>query len=51
MKKKLQRDGGKGSTPRPIPDWDTYEDNWDRIFGKQQEEEQQQQEEQSDKEN
>jgi uncharacterized protein len=27
-------DGGKGSTPRPIPDRKKYEDNWDRIFGK-----------------
>lgn len=23
---------GKGSTPRPIPDRETYESNWDLIF-------------------
>lgn len=23
---------GKGSTPRPIPDRETYESNWERIF-------------------
>jgi len=27
-------DGGKGSSPRPIFDRKTYEDNWDRIFSK-----------------
>lgn len=27
-------DGGKGSTPRPIPDRKKFEENWDRIFGK-----------------
>ena len=28
-------DGGKGSSPRPFSvDRKTYEDNWDRIFGK-----------------
>lgn len=26
--------GGKGSKPRPISDRKAYEDNWDRIFGK-----------------
>ena len=27
--------GGKGSTPRPKSvDTDTYQSNWDRIFGK-----------------
>ena len=25
---------GKGSAPRPIPDRDGYERNWDAIFGK-----------------
>lgn len=24
---------GKGSTPRPIPDRERYESEWDRIFG------------------
>lgn len=28
--------GGKGSSPRPIPDPKSYEENWDRIFGKKQ---------------
>lgn len=27
-------DGGKGSTPRPIPDPQKFRDNWDQIFGK-----------------
>jgi len=27
-------DGGKGSKPRPIPDPQKFEENWDRIFGK-----------------
>lgn len=27
-------DGGKGSAPRPIPDYKEYEKNWDRIFGR-----------------
>lgn len=27
-------DGGKGSKPRPIPNRDKFEDNWDKIFGK-----------------
>jgi len=26
---------GKGSAPRPIPDYDKYSDNWDSIFKKQ----------------
>lgn len=26
-------DGGKGSAPRPIDDWDKFEENWDKIFG------------------
>ena len=30
-------DGGKGSTPRPIPDPQKFRDNWDEIFGKKQE--------------
>ena len=25
-------DGGKGSRPRPIPNYDHYKTNWDRIF-------------------
>lgn len=30
--------GGKGSNPRPFAvDSKTYEDNWDRIFGKKKE--------------
>lgn len=28
---------GKGSAPRPIPDRESYERNWDAIFGKKQE--------------
>lgn len=28
----------KGSNPRPIPDRDKYEDNWDKIFNKPKEE-------------
>lgn len=28
-------DGGKGSAPRPIPNWDRFSDNFDAIFGKQ----------------
>ena len=27
-------DGGKGDSPRPIPNRKQYEDNWDAIFGK-----------------
>lgn len=27
-------DGGKGSAPRPIPNWDTFSNNFDAIFGK-----------------
>ena len=26
------RDGGKGHKPRPIPDKEQYEKNWDEIF-------------------
>ena len=26
-------DGGKGSAPRPITDWDKFEANWEKIFG------------------
>jgi len=26
------RDGGKGDTPRPMADRQTYSDNWDKIF-------------------
>ena len=25
---------GKGSAPRPLPDYDKYSDNWDNIFKK-----------------
>jgi len=28
---------GKGDKPRPITDRKTFEDNWDRIFGKKKE--------------
>jgi hypothetical protein len=28
----MTRDGGKGDTPRPIKDRDSYSENWDRIF-------------------
>lgn len=28
---------GKGSSPRPIPNREQYEDNFDRIFGKKKE--------------
>ena len=28
------RDGGKGDTPRPIPDRKKFEQNWDLIFNK-----------------
>ena len=28
------RDGGKGDRPRPIPNWDHYATNWDKIFQK-----------------
>lgn len=27
-------DGGKGSSPRPIPDYEKYASNWDAIFKK-----------------
>jgi hypothetical protein len=27
-------DGGKGSAPRPIPDREKFEENFERIFGK-----------------
>lgn len=27
-------DGGKGSSPRPIPDRKQFEDNWEKVFGK-----------------
>lgn len=29
-------DGGKGSTPRPIPDPKRFDENWEKIFGKRQ---------------
>ena len=25
-------DGGKGSAPRPITNWKTFEENWNAIF-------------------
>lgn len=28
----MTRDGGKGDTPRPIKDRNSYSENWDRIF-------------------
>ena len=28
------RDGGKGDTPRPIPDRKKFEENWEKIFPK-----------------
>lgn len=28
----MASDGGKGSSPRPIEDWDRYANNWDAIF-------------------
>jgi hypothetical protein len=28
----MTSDGGKGSAPRPIPDYKQYEKNWDSIF-------------------
>lgn len=27
-------DGGKGSAPRPIPNWNRFSENFDAIFGK-----------------
>ena len=30
-------EGGKGDKPRPIPNWDHYATNWDKIFQKQKE--------------
>lgn len=30
----MSSDGGKGSTPRPIPDPQKFRENWDTIFGK-----------------
>lgn len=29
-----QGNGGKGDSPRPIPDREKFESNWDNIFGK-----------------
>ena len=29
-----QRDGGKGDAPRPIPNREKFEENFERIFGK-----------------
>jgi hypothetical protein len=29
-----QGDGGKGDSPRPIPDREKFDSNWDNIFGK-----------------
>ncbi len=28
----MTSDGGKGSAPRPIPNYDQYRKNWDSIF-------------------
>jgi hypothetical protein len=33
----MSSDGGKGSTPRPIPDPQKFRDNWDEVFGKKKE--------------
>ena len=30
----VNQPGGKGSAPRPIPDPQKFQENWDRIFGK-----------------
>ena len=30
----MMSDGGKGSAPRPIVDWNKFEKSWDEIFGK-----------------
>jgi hypothetical protein len=32
-----QGNGGKGDSPRPIPDREKFESNWDSIFGKKKE--------------
>ena len=29
-----QGNGGKGDSPRPIPDREKFDSNWDNIFGK-----------------
>jgi hypothetical protein len=46
----MTSDGGKGDTPRPIPDYKEYEKNWDIIFGrdKQQEPKQEKKDESKD---
>lgn len=28
------RDGGKGDKPRPLPDKEKFDKNWEEIFGK-----------------
>jgi len=28
------RDGGKGDKPRPLPDKEKFDKNWESIFGK-----------------
>ena len=33
-----QGNGGKGDSPRPIPDREKFESNWDNIFKKKKEE-------------
>ena len=33
------RDGGKGHAPRPMPDRQKFEENFERIFGKKPEKE------------
>ena len=30
----MANDGGKGSAPRPIPNREQFNNNWDAIFGK-----------------
>ncbi len=35
IKENHRPDGnGKGDKPRPINDWERFENNWDSIFGK-----------------
>ena len=39
------RNNGKGDRPRPIPNWDHYATNWDKIFQKQKEKQNEKQKE------
>lgn len=38
MSKLPTAQNGKGSKPRPFTDKKTFDDNWDRIFGKKKDE-------------